>query len=390
MQRNVLNILIRNLIVLISVIPNILLAQSFQHELSYDFSKITESGTAGERIGNRASYTYYFSAIENSELPWAELEFGNRISSLGFGYSVSDLEDRQFTVGASTLATGGASTRLASLSGIYKHPVTGWYFGGNFFTGETESSNDENNQGYQLNFGKYLAERTTISLDYSKSESDPDSVSYTVFSTLCGWQANGSFVACGPGSFVTNTLSLDRKQETDAFTIKGRHLQELAGYYFALGLHYTDSETTVDTLTTQTTPVCVSSNVSSSDSATYGGEITAYFTKRFSSSLFYSKTEQDQLSVSLNEPEKIGISLDYYFLFGFSASLDYTLIKVDSITPPATLPVGVSIVPRLNPSVIAYSQFRNYSPSMPYSVYSGNTILTGDQEMFSLNISARF
>lgn len=390
MQRNVLSFISISLFTLISILPNPLLAQSFQHELSLDFSKITAGNSAGEKLGNAASYTYYFSAIENSELPLAELEFGNRISSVGLGYSISDTENRQYTAGASTLASGGASTKLGSLFGIYKHAATGWFLGGSFSNGDTDSTNHQDNESYHFNFGKYLTDRTTISFDYGEISADQDSISYTASTILCGWQPNGTFISCGPGSVVNNTVSVDSKVETDAYTIKGRHLQELAGYYFAVDFHYTDSETTTNSMYSQSAPSSVNTYTFSTDSQSYGGEFTAYLGRRFATSLSYSKTEQDQFSVGLNEPKQFGISLDYYFLFGLSASLEYTLIKVDSMGPLITPPIGIAIVPTLNPAVITYEQYRNYSPSTSFQVYQGNGADTSDLEMFNFRLSARF
>jgi hypothetical protein len=371
-------------------LPTVLLAQSFQHELEYDHSKITANSSSGTTAANSISYSYFFSEVQNLELPLAEMEFGTRISSIGLGFSNRDTENRELT----TLATGGSNSELVSVFGEYKHESTGWFAGGSFGDGNTESGVNQENRNYGVNVGKYLFQNTTLTLGYSERKSDSDNQFALVPSFLlgsCGWQPDGTFIACG--ALTYNTVISDTNSEIEAVTLSGRHLQEIAGYYFAFGVHYKALEsTTKSTNTVLTSPVTTSSTELSADANSYGVDITGYWSKRLSAKLSYEKTENDFNFI--NDANQFGLSLEYFFMSNFSLSFDYSKIRVKPYRPPVLVfsPV-VTVVPRFS----TYSQFRNYSPSRPNILsgtvfdYTPSSLLNGaDQETYSLHVNWRF
>jgi hypothetical protein len=380
MQRNVFVIFA---VLILFNLPSALLAQSFQHQLEYDFSKVTASSSSGTTAANALSYTYYFSEVQNPNLPLAEMEFGTRISSIGLAYSNRDTESRQL----STITIGGSNSELVSVFGEYKHEATGWFAGGSFSDGDTESGIHQDNRSYSLNVGKYLFQNTTLTLGYSnrESESENRSVLTPLASTFCGWQANGIHIACGPlVPFIPTTTVLSSKSEIETYRFSGRHLQQIAGFNFALGLYYKMLETTTTNNTlVLTTPISTLFSGIDTDSKSYGGDITGYLGKSFSAKLSYEKTEN---GLTIRDFQQFSLATEYFITSGYSVSFTYSRVKSDSIPPRPSLTLP-AVIPNTNAVVTTYSQYRDYSPVEPFEVY---TVSALDKELYSLNFRARF
>ena len=315
MQRNVFNSIIA---VLLSIFSPLLFAQSFQHELKYNYAKTTENYISGKRIGNAASYKYFFSDVENSSLPLAEMEFGTRISSLGLSYSLQDTETVFRTVGVFGSVYIGDQTKDFTISGEYKHPTTGWFINGSYRDGNSQRGIDADTQGLDINFGKYISEFTTISLGFTDREVDTDPYELNL---PCGWQPGGAFFVCGPPT----TGVIDQKSEIETYKISARHLLDIAGQYFAFGLNYQDTETTSTIDVSGSVPI--SPGVSSFDSKSYGGDVTAYFGRNLSAKFLFSKFENDGIGSS--EPNHFGISFEYYFFSRMAVSFGYNLKRAN-------------------------------------------------------------
>ena len=310
--------------------------QEYSYEIVGQYQRV-EPEFSGDSDGWSIGATHYFSAVQLTDVPWAEAAFAGRNSLIRIDYSQSDGDD------PANLETSGYSLR-----GQYIDANNGWFIGGSIGRGDSESESnistpfsdifietDGESDAFSLSVGRYIAETTTLTLGYSSAETDLDTETVTLAVTvICP-----PLIICapGPGALVSHS-----KTESDAETwsLSARHLGALDSWHYALrgGVSYQE----LDAKHTQISPLPTigfgplvpsgssTSTVKTSDSSWgYGVGTTLYPAENWGFGLDYSRLDGDD-----TESSSYSASLEWFFnpFFSIAAGYGYSRAESGSIT----------------------------------------------------------
>jgi len=186
-------------------------AETFQSEVRAQYDDVGSTSLQGEGRVVQLEASYYLTPVDAGTTPLSEAVFVSRASSLSLGY----MDGR--TDGASRTGTvdlyypfepQGSSTDAVFLEGIYIDASSGWFAGAEVFREELDlGGRAVDTKAFRLTLGKYLADTTTLAVDVSRSNSDPEQ------------------------RYALET-------DTKGYGVSLRHLGVWSGYHYAASLFY--------------------------------------------------------------------------------------------------------------------------------------------------------
>lgn len=324
-------------------------AQPFDAEFSVLYEESSDNDLVGEGDALELRGRYYFSPVVNDRFPLHEAGFVSRSSYIGASYTDQETDARF------SYFDDSSATDITQLQGRYIHAPSGWFIHASAFDGERRRAFfREELEGYSVVVGKYLAETTTVSLNYRNTDNDGEQ----------------RFIVCSIYAPCT-TSSLSQDVETEGYGAFVRHLGAVSTWHYALGLSYQRENTD------HSTPF----SDFDLDAESYGVDATLYPDKRLSLTFSF-----DNRDVEGTDTDSYGVALEYFVTPWLSLSAGYREIKPD---PPRVVAFGnTDSTPDISPNfdVIPAGDITGVS-GFSVSVFSPPSL---DREVYTLGIKTRF
>ncbi len=198
-------------------------AGEYQFEMGLDYTETdVDSGT--EEDSHTVSGRYYLSPVDDSKGPLAEAAFLQRASHIDLSYQKINWEnDAILNPSSRRNANGG------SVGATYIFKDSGWLLSADYSDGKQDAGTyDEDQYGYNVAVGKYVAENTLVSLAYNESVVDN---SYNLDRLICGF--DGCLII--PFRRVSKTTK-------DGFNLAVKHVGNLGRFDYSLQAGYSQGE----------------------------------------------------------------------------------------------------------------------------------------------------
>ncbi|GAB5452357.1 MAG: hypothetical protein Hals2KO_26850 [Halioglobus sp.] len=164
-----------------AIVAGLGLALSATAQADYNF----EAGaaiTGGDVDSIGVSGRYYIGGVDDSKGPYGQAEFLDHASSVGIDYIDGELD-----------GAAGLETEAYSIDGRYVTEGSGWIFEAGYDYTEFDPGNAEIDT-FNLGFGKYLTDTTTLTLGYESSDAEnaPEIESYRIdLEHMFNWEDSG-------------------------------------------------------------------------------------------------------------------------------------------------------------------------------------------------------